>query len=115
MIPGKYNIVLPQGTTLSQVFTYSVDGTIVNLTGYTARMQVREKHTSTTTILDLTTANGGIEINGPLGLITIKVSATDSALLPAKCFVYDLEIVSGSSIVYRIVEGTFTVTPEVTR
>jgi hypothetical protein len=32
----------------------------------------------------------------------------------AKDYVYDLELVSGGNV-YRIIEGKFTVTPEVTR
>lgn len=115
MIPGKYNMVCPQGSTFSQELTYSINSVNVNLTGYSARMQVREKHTSTSTILSLTTANGGISLGGSAGTITITISATTTAGLAAKEYVYDIELVSSSSIVTRIIEGKFIVTPEVTR
>jgi hypothetical protein len=113
MIPGKYNIVCPQGSTFSQQITYSIDDALVNLTGYTARMQVREKHTSTATILDLDT-DAGITLGGALGTITITASATATAAIVAKEYVYDLELINGSTVT-RILEGKFTVTPEVTR
>lgn len=115
MIPGKYNMVCPQGSTFSQELTYSINSVNVNLTGYSARMQVREKHTSTSTILSLTTANGGISLGGSAGTITITISATTTAGLAAKEYVYDIELVSSSSIVTRIIEGKFIVTPEVTK
>jgi hypothetical protein len=57
MIPGKYNMICPQGSTFNQVLTYSIDDVLVNLTGYSARMQVKEKYSSTVKQLDLTTSN----------------------------------------------------------
>ena len=115
MTPGKYNIVCPQGSTLSQQMTYSIDDVPVNLTGYSARMQVREKYASTNTELDLTTANGGIVLGGSAGTITINVNASATGELVAKDYVYDLELVSSSLIVTRLIEGKFIVTPEVTK
>ncbi len=115
MIPGKYNIVCPQGTTLPVQLTYSENDTPVDLFGYTARMQVREKYASATPVLTLTTENGGIILGGVAGTINILASATATAALVAKEYVYDLELVSASSIVSRIIEGKFIVTPEVTR
>lgn len=115
MIPGKYNIVCPQGSTFNQEFTYSINSVNVDLTGYSARMQVREKHTSTNTILSLTTENDGLELGGSAGTITVNASASTTSLLIAKEYVYDLELISPSSIVTRIIEGKFIVTPEVTK
>jgi hypothetical protein len=114
MIPGKYNMVCPQGSTFNKQLTYSINDVVVNLTGYTARMQVREKHTSTALQLSLTTENGGILLGGALGTITVKTTATATGALIAKDYVYDLEILSGSTVT-RIIEGKFIVTPEVTK
>ena len=115
MIPGKYNMVCPQGSTFSQELTYSINSVNVNLGGYTARMQVREKHSSTSTVLSLTTANSGITLGGSAGTITVNISAATTAGLIAKDYVYDLELVASNGTVTRIIEGKFIVTPEVTR
>lgn len=114
MIPGKYNIVCPQGATFSQQLTWIIGETPVDLTGYTARMQVREKHTSTIYNLNLTTENGGITLGGDEGTILITIDANDTGDLVAKEYVYDLELDSGGEVT-RIIEGKFIVTPEVTR
>lgn len=114
MTPGKYNFICPQGATFSKQLTWKIEDDPVDLTSYTARMQVREKHTSTAKILDLTTENGGISLGGDQGTIQIEVAASDTADLVAKCYVYDLELVS-SSTVTRLIEGQFMVTPEVTK
>lgn len=115
MTPGKYNIICPQGSTLSQELTYSINAVNVNLTGYTARMQVREKHTSTAIVFSATTENSGIALGGSAGTITITASAATTAAFTAKDYVYDLEIVSNTGIVTRLIEGKFIVTPEVTK
>jgi hypothetical protein len=115
MIPGKYNIVCPQGSTYEQEFIYSINDVVVNLTGYTARMQVREKYTSTSAILSLTTENGRIVIVGSLGKITVNIPSATTAGITAKDYIYDLELVSSSNKVTRLFEGKFMVTPEVTR
>jgi hypothetical protein len=114
MVAGKYNMLCQQGSTFTKVITYKNNGTAVNLTTYTARMQVRERHSSTATIVDLTTSNGGIVLGGSAGTITINISATATAAIYNKSYVYDLELVSGATVT-RILEGKFIVTPEVTR
>lgn len=112
---GTYNIVADQGATFSRTLTWKTDaGTLVNLSGYTARMQVRATVDAPTTVLSLTTENGGITLGGALGTIALSVSATSTAALTPGTFVYDLELVSGSTVT-RLVQGTFTVRPEVTR
>ncbi len=115
MIPGKYNIVCPQGSTFNKQLTYTIDGVPVNLFGYSAKMQVREKYTSSAAQITLDTEGiGGITLGDLAGTITMVISATATAALVPKEYVYDLELTS-SSIVTRLIEGKFIVTPEVTR
>lgn len=115
MRPGKYNFICPQGATFSKQLSYLIDSVPVNLTGYTARMQVREKPSSPSTVLNLTTENGGIELGGLAGSILIDISASTTTSIIPKSYVYDLELQSAGGFVIRLIEGTFNVTPEVTR
>lgn len=114
MQPGKYNFNAPQGSTFSRTLVYKANDAVVNLTGYSARMQVRKNVNDTSTLLSLISPTD-ITINGVNGSVTITVSATAMAAMPAGTFVYDLEIVSGSGVVTRLIEGKFIVSPEVTR
>lgn len=114
MTPGKYNFVCPQGATFSNQLIWAIEDQPVNLDTYTARMQVREKYTSTQKILDLNTENGGITLGGDQGTVDINVNATVSASIVPKTYVYDIELIS-SSVVTRLLEGKFIVTPEVTK
>ena len=115
MKPGKYPIVCPQGSTLIVPLEYVVNDLVVDLTLWTARMQVRTSHKATTKILDLTTENGGITLSATTPNISIKVTSTLSTPLTAKTYVYDLELIDTLGEPFRIMEGDFKVTPEVTR
>lgn len=114
MTPGRFNFVCPQGATFKPILIYKVDNSPVNLTGYTARMQVRESHTSDELIVSLTT-DSGITVGGSNGEIEITISASDTSNFTPGDHVYDLEIISAGGEVYRLLEGRFNVTPEVTR
>ena len=115
MSATTYDILIEQGATYSQLVTYKESGVAVNLTGYTARMQVRSTLESATSVVELTTANGRIALGGAAGTITLTISATDTAALTAGRGVYDLELVSGSGIVTRLLQGVATISRNVTR
>lgn len=113
---GKYQIVADQGATFSRVLTWKDStNTAINLTGYTARMHIRQEYESTSIVLTLTTENGRISLGGAAGTVTLTIDATTMAAVTAKTYVYDLELVSGAGVVTRLVMGTFTVRREVTR
>ena len=115
MAATTYDLTIEQGATFSLVITYKESGVAINLTGYTARMQVRSTLESATTVVELTTANSRIALGGAAGTITLTISATDTAALTAGRGVYDLELVSGSGIVTRLLQGVATISRNVTR
>jgi hypothetical protein len=77
-------------------------------------MQVRETYDSTTPVLSLTSGSG-ITLGGTAGSIILEATATTTAGVPSGQYVYDLELVTGGGYVTRLLEGNFTVDPEVTR
>jgi hypothetical protein len=114
--PGKLDLVAYQGASFDYTLTWLAGGTPVDLTAYTARMQVRESYDSATTVLSLTSGTG-ITLGGTAGTIYLEASASTTAGFdgtPNKQFIYDLELES-AGVVTRLVEGTFTINPEVTR
>jgi hypothetical protein len=113
MTPGKYNMICPQGATFSKTLTWTIDDVAVDLTGYTARMQARDKVGGSCIVVNITTENGGISLDDE-GNINLLISSDDTKTINAKDYVYDLELDSGSEV-YRIIEGKFIVTPEVTK
>ena len=115
MTPGLVNFVCPQGSTFRRTLTYTLDNVPINLSGYSSRLQVRQAYYSDDPIISLVSGSGGITMGGSAGTIDILIAASATSTFPAGNHVYDLEIVSPSNIVDRLIEGTFNVTPEVTR
>lgn len=114
MAAGAYDIVCEQGSTFSRTLTVKdSNGDARDLSSHTARMQVRRTTSSSTTIIELTTANGRIATTSS-GEIVLSISATDTAALTSGG-VYDLEIEDSGGNVERVVEGIFTLDLEVTR
>ena len=87
----------------------------VNLTGYTARMQIRETLESTTVLHEMTTEDGGITLGGAAGTIALTISATDTAAFTFDSAVYDLEVISGAGVVTEVLRGDVYLNDEVTR
>lgn len=86
----------------------------VDLAGYTARMQLRQKLDDSTVIKELTTENSGIVINNTTKTITLNISAADTALFSFQTAVYSLELVNGE-VVLPFANGIMTLVKEVTR
>jgi hypothetical protein len=87
-----------------------------NLTGYTARMHIREDIADTVTILTLVSPTN-ITLDTALGKVTVTISATATAGLNFEQAVYDIEVVdsAGTPVVTRLAEGNVTLSREVTR
>lgn len=100
--------------------TYTSGGVVeynepVDLSGYTARMQLRAKVDSTDTIDEYTTGNGLIILNTTDSFIQFDVSAAITKLYTFSTAVYSLELESGIGVVSSIATGTITLVKEVTR
>ena len=126
MIAGIYNITIEQGSTFVRLISIEqpdldTDPTGATfepfvLTGYSARMQIRRTVESSTVMLSLTSPSGGIIISPgtPENELSITISAAVTAALTSSG-VYDLEIVDAGGLVSKVVRGTVTLIPEVTR
>lgn len=118
MTAGEYDLTMEQGATFDRLLTYKPDGVNpADLTGYTARMQVRKRlATPDPPMLELTTENGRITLGGAAGTIRLYVTDEDTmSELEGRRGVYDLELQTPGGEVIRLLEGTVTIDPNVTR
>jgi hypothetical protein len=124
MLAGIYNITCEQGATFvrSIVLKYPdpadpTHSTYLpwDLSGYTARMQARRTVSSTSTLFEVTTENGGIELEtNEQGEVLLRLNPEQTAALGSDG-VYDLEIIDSNGDVYRVLQGDFFLSLEVTR
>jgi len=119
MAAGTLDIVIEQGTTFRKKLTWvddQVPAVPIDITGFTARMHLREEFESPDPpIIELTDGNGRIVIGGSNGEIDLFIADADTEALTIESGVYDLEVEAPGGDVTRLLEGRFTLSLEVTR
>jgi len=112
-----YNTVIDQGADWYLNVTYNDPaGTPIDITGYTAALQIRTSPLARTYVLSLTDEDG-ITITGDEGLLAIHATALQTADIVNGKYSYDLEITSPnpSYVVTRLIQGTVEVSAQTTR
>lgn len=111
-----YDLTIEQGATFSLVVEWQDPaGDPIDLTGYSAAMQIRRTYGAPVLVSIASAGGAGIAIDAALGKLTLTIAATTTAALAAPSQgVYDLEVASGGTV-YRLLEGKVFVTPEATR
>jgi hypothetical protein len=110
---------------ITDEFGVTTPGDPYDLTDFSARMQIRQKQ-STPALVDATTANSkihfGIDPENPdlpadptNGRIEVELSDEDTDLLTSKVCKYDLEVEDADGRVYRLLQGSVTVDPNITQ
>lgn len=87
----------------------------IDLTGYTARMQIRAKLDDPVVIQELTTQNGLILLDNTKKTITLQIPAATTQDYTFSTAVYGLELISSEGFVIQLITGSITLVKEVIR
>lgn len=114
-LAATYGFTADKGATFTQVIKWrDSNGDLMNLSGYSATLVVREKTTAANTVLTLSTSNGGITMGTTNGEITL--TASDSTMdIAAGQYTYTLELTSISGEVTRLLLGAFIIRSDIFR
>ncbi len=116
MAAAKYNLKIEQGTTFVRTLTFKQSDIAMNLTGKTYAGKIRESYDSAIVLatfsFDLTDLAAGT--------LVVSLTAGETSSLPstldATPLVYDIEETDVDGItVKRILKGSVSVSPEVTK
>lgn len=122
MSTGTYNLCIAQGATFTRIFTWlagvccgqSTAGAQpqpVDLTGYSAALQIRAFPLSPSVLYD---ASSNLVLGGVLGTITLTIPASSTEGFTWWNGVYDLLLTDSSGNATRLLQGSVTVSPGVT-
>ena len=112
---GQKNFEVDQNATFSFVVEYKDDnGNAIDLTGASAKMQVRDVKGGTKLAVTLTSPSGGIVINGTLGKVTVTLTPTQTNKLFYPKSVYDIMVVDSNANKIKLLEGFITLNRSVT-
>jgi len=131
MSAGRYPLYIEQGASLDFEVQYlDSEGNPVDLSGYSARMQIRPSTNSSTVYVTLSSSlqpdGTGLNLSGShslkpptSGSIGVFISSCTSSLLTFNDAVYDLELFvpydGGCNYVTRLIQGPVRLSQEVTR
>lgn len=116
MPAGQIDLSIDKGETYKKVFYWKDKSKVaIDMTGYTARMQVRKSTNAATIQLELTTENGRITITGAEGKIELYISDSDTSSLEGTKSVYDLELIDNSGDIIKFARGIIVMVDEVTK
>lgn len=109
------NWEVDQNTTFSFEVQYTEDDetTPINLTGATAKMQVRDTKGGTKLAFTLTSPSG-IAINGSTGTLTVIMTPTQTNKLFYPKSAYDIMVIDSSGKKTKLLEGFLTLSRSVT-
>lgn len=111
---GQKNWEVDINTTYSFSVVYKdPNGNPIDITGSTAKMQVRNAQ-GDKLAFTLTSPSGGITIDGPNGLITVKMTPTQTSKLFYPKSVYDLMLTDSQANKTKLVGGYLTASRSVT-
>lgn len=116
MTAAEYNLpTIEQGADWAFSGTVKIDNVARDLSGFTARMQLRRSNDYSVVGADLTTANSRIALNAnaTTGLFILTLDAATTATITPGKYDYDLELVAGSSV-EKLMRGCVLVRKEVT-
>lgn len=101
------NLTIEQKTTFRKKLTYRDKlKKPINLTGYGARMQIRDA--TGALIADLSTQNSKIVLGGASGTIELVISAAETTLMTFTTALYDLKLIAPSGDEIRLLQGKVT-------
>jgi hypothetical protein len=112
----KKNFEVDQNATFNFQIQYTEDDevTAIDLTGASAKLQVRDTQGGSKLAFTLTSPAGGITINGPTGTLDVKMTPTQTNKLFYPKSAYDIMVIDTNGNKIKLLEGFITLSRSVT-
>jgi hypothetical protein len=112
---GQKNFEVDQNATFSFIVEYKDENdNAIDLSGASAKMQVRDTKGGTKLAVTLTSPSGGITIDGPNGKLTVKMTPTQTSKIFYPKSSYDVMVVDSNGNKIKLLEGFMTLNRSVT-
>jgi hypothetical protein len=113
----EINFKVIQGDTFTIVVTYkNPDGSVIDITDFSARMDVRDKPGGKVLCASATQENGGVTIDGPNGQLTIEFTPSQTKKFTIPSAAHQLKITNlNSNQETTLVQGYLQVSSAVIR
>lgn len=110
-VTATKNLTINKGSSYRITFLLSKDGDPVDLAGYSLRGTIKPSSSSSTVWLNMTSANKLLKIDNSNSSIVMYLTESFTRSISSTFGVYDIELLTPSSEVSRIVTGLITFVP----
>lgn len=109
-------MTIEQGSTFNLlVYWKNSANNPIDMTNYTAKMQIRSSTGASVKLLEISSDSGEIEIYPLQGSLNVKIGYLQTQQLEPSVAVYDLELYAPTGEVYKLLKGRVRIEGEVTR
>lgn len=114
MRAAKFDLIIEQGATYNKRIQWKDSaGSAVNLSGYTAFLEIKNTKQDADALISLAVGTGITLTTPASGILDIAMTAVQTAALDFDRAVYDLLLVNGATK-YRLMEGNVVLSRRVT-
>jgi len=112
---GIYDITITQGETWSVTMTFTNDdGSIIDLSGYTIKMQIRKDYNDTI-YQELNSSDNTIDISqAQNGIVIFNLTSTQTGAYDFDVGVYDIKFTASDNTVKYYVKGVVKINRSIT-
>ena len=111
MAAGRYDLRGRAGSDFTRVFYFKdPSGTLINLTGYTARASFR-RGSKSTSLLNLS-VGAGISLGGVAGSVTMTLTGAQMTTIQG-VGIFGIELISAGGWIEDFIEGSFLILPDI--
>lgn len=116
MTAGKYNLQILQGKLFDKTFTWTISSTPVNLTGYSAKLEIIDRDTSAP-VIELSTAlddaGNGIILGGSAGTVEVVIKTAKTKTFGFSIATYELQLTrpDGEDVPFLVGRAYLTTEP----
>ena len=108
--PGSYNFNYYRGDTAQFVIRpKNANGSAFDLTGYTSQFFIANQRGSAATQYEAQAV-----VNATTDIVTCTILPGVGRQLAPRTYVYDVQITTGTSVIYTLLTGSITVTDDIT-
>jgi hypothetical protein len=115
MAAARINLAIEHGVTYERLFTYKPGKVPADLTGCTAKAQIRAKADATEVLLELSTTNGRIILGTTDGAIKLLIPKAVTGAITWKKGVWDFILTFADESDKKLMAGEVVINTTVTR
>lgn len=114
-VASTNNLTINKGSAYKIIYSVTKNGSAANLNGYSLRGQIKPSASSSTVLLNMTSANLLLQVDTANSALVMNLPESFTRRVVESFAYYDIELINPQAQVAKVAQGLITFVPEVTR